>query len=288
MIAVTLVLILLGAVRISLLGSLLAASLLFMICLPASRLIARLVEKKKHTFTIGGASFTGIILAPLVILLAEKIMTGYGPCSLPLIPVMAALATGYTLGEGLGRLACLSYGCCYGKPIKDCSPTVQRIFKRTGHIFYGENKKASYESQLNGIPLIPVQAITCILYTTAAIFSSWLFLHGRFTFALLFSIIVTQVWRFFSETMRADYRGDRKISAYQIMGIIAVCYIAVLNGFSFQAWNNPISVIDGIRSLWNPVVILGLQIFWLIFFLYFGRSTITSATVLYTLHNDRI
>ena len=42
--------------------------------------------------------------------------------------VLAALAIGYILGEGLGRLACLSFGCCYGKPLDQCGKVVSILF----------------------------------------------------------------------------------------------------------------------------------------------------------------
>jgi hypothetical protein len=32
---------------------------------------------------------------------------------------------------------------------------------------------------------------------------------------------VTQVWRFLSEFLRADYRGSGRISAYQVMALFA-------------------------------------------------------------------
>lgn len=288
LLAIFLVLALLASMHISILGTLLAITILLVLCMPSSRFIARLVEKKSHTFTIGGSSFVGIIFAPFAIVISEGLVCNFTDCSLPLIPVMAALAIGYTLGEGLGRLACLSYGCCYGKPLKDCSPFVQRLFSRTGHIFYGDNKKASYESQLGGERLIPIQAITCIIYTLSALYGSWLFLGGKFNAALLYCVVVTQLWRFFSENLRADYRGGRIISAYQIMGICAVGYIVGLSFLIFPPEAAQASILDGLRSLWNPLMILGLQVLWLIFFVYFGRSTVTSATVSFTLHADRI
>ncbi len=64
--AVVLLMILLGAAGVSLAGTLLATALILGVCIPASRIVAILVEKKRHTFTIGGASFVGIALAPLV------------------------------------------------------------------------------------------------------------------------------------------------------------------------------------------------------------------------------
>lgn len=56
---------------------------------------------------------------------------------LTMIPIMAAMAVAYTLGEGLGRLGCISFGCCYGKAIDTCHPLVRRIFSKTPFIFKG-------------------------------------------------------------------------------------------------------------------------------------------------------
>ena len=75
--AVVLLMILLGAAGISLAGTLLATALILGVCIPASRIVAILVERKRHTFTIGGASFVGILLAPWCIILTEKIMSTF-------------------------------------------------------------------------------------------------------------------------------------------------------------------------------------------------------------------
>src|SRR5262245_43325254 len=41
------------------------------LCVPAAKLIARLVEKKECTFTVAGAFFVGIVLAPWIISLVN-------------------------------------------------------------------------------------------------------------------------------------------------------------------------------------------------------------------------
>lgn len=287
LISLLLLLVLLGAMKISLAAT--AVSVLLVLCcsLPAARLVAMLVEKKRHTFTIGGASFVGILAAPWCIMLVNRFVEG-SEYYLPVIPVLAAMSIAYTLGEGLGRLGCISYGCCYGKPLTDCPAWVQTIFKRTGLIFYGQLKKVSYEAQLDGERLIPIQAITCLLYTCGAIGASAMFLRGHFTAALLLTICFTQQWRIVSEFFRADFRGFGKISVYQKMGMLSVLYITVMTLFVHSGnYETPV-ISNGLAVVWQPSVILGLQLLWFIFFIYFGRSTVTSSSISFRLVKERV
>ena len=69
------------------------------------------------------------------------------------------------MGEGLGRFGCIIYGCCYGKPLKERNMVLQWLFSRASFIFYGSTKKVTCEAQLSGEKLIPIQAITFVLYT---------------------------------------------------------------------------------------------------------------------------
>lgn len=288
LLSLTLLLILLGAMKISLSGTLLATGLVLVVAVPASRIVAILVEKKQHTFTIGGASFVGMIIAPFAVIAARDILTGFTDCYLPLLPVMAAMAIAYTLGEGLGRLGCLSFGCCYGKPLKDCSPLARMIFGRTATVFQGNIKKAGYEGRLCGEPLVPVQAITCVLFSVTALVGCALFLQSMFTAALIGCIFVTQSWRLVSETMRADFRGFGKISAYQKMSGIAILYILGVSMLPHADRLSQPRIVDGISQVWHPGVVIGLQMTWVAFFLFFGRSTVTSATVSFILQKDRV
>ncbi len=282
LLALLLLLVLLGAMHVSIPGSMAIILIILSVCIPAARLVAIAVEKKRHTFTIGGASCIGILLAPWVVSAMQKLLADHGSF-LPIIPVLAALAIAYTLGEGLGRLGCISFGCCYGKPVKDCHSLLQRLFSRRNFIFHGATKKVSYEGRLGGERLIPIQAITCVIYTCGALVGSLLFLDGHFTEALLLCIFLTQLWRIASETLRADFRGFGKVSVYQKMGIVSALYMSVV-ALVIQApeYIDP-DVVVGFGVLWNPVIILALQILWLIFFIIFGRSTVTTATVSFDL-----
>jgi hypothetical protein len=285
--ALCLLLILLGAARVSLIGGLLAIAMILTVSIPAARIVAILVEKKRHTFTIGGASFVGMLIAPWAILLAERVTNLVLPCWLPMLPVLTAMTIAYTLGEGLGRLGCISFGCCYGKPLKKCSPFLQRLFSRSAFIFQGATKKAVYEGQLAGEPLIPIQAITSILYCLTATVASFLFLRGHFLAALVLSITVSQLWRIFSETLRADFRGFARISAYQKMGGVAVLYILIIALFIPAPLAVPVVGL-GLGLLWQPGLLIGLQLLWLLFFVIFGRSTVTRSTLSFQLVQESL
>lgn len=287
LLSLILLLVLLGAMHVSLAGTMLVILIILSICIPAARLVAVMVEKKRHSFTIGGASFVGILLAPWAVMLADRLLMDHGSF-LPIIPVLAAMSIAYTLGEGLGRLGCISFGCCYGKPVSRCHPLLQKLFARRNFIFYGSTKKVAYEGRLSGERLIPIQAITCVLYTSGALVGSFLFLDGYFTAALIMTIALTQIWRILSETLRADFRGFGKISAYQKMSVLSLLYMLIVILLIPAPNSIDPNVMNGIGVLWDPTIILALQILWLVFFITFGRSTVTTSTVSFDLVRKHI
>src|SRR5215510_8335820 len=65
--AVATVFVLLGAINVPASQVFVLISAIFIICWPSSRWIARAVEKKAHTFTVGGAIFVGAIVTPWLI-----------------------------------------------------------------------------------------------------------------------------------------------------------------------------------------------------------------------------
>ncbi|RNC70399.1 MAG: prolipoprotein diacylglyceryl transferase [Desulfuromonadales bacterium] len=257
------------------------------ICVPASRLVARLVEGKRHTFTVGGAVFVGTIAAPFVVSLMNRLLAP-ADGRLPAMALLAATACAYALGEGFGRLACVSFGCCYGKPMAEAHPLIGRLLAGRAFVFQGETKKVSYAGEKAGVPLVPIQGITAILYTATALAGSALFLSGRFALSFLVAMGVTQLWRTVSEFVRDDYRGDNCISAYQIMGILAVIYGAA-TAFYFRG-EAPLLPDAGriAASLWSPAVILPLQFIWLAILFYTGRSTVTGSRIHFHVHRERI
>nr|WP_321465792.1 prolipoprotein diacylglyceryl transferase family protein [uncultured Desulfobulbus sp.] len=273
----TLLLCLAAGIELGPLLSLLAA--IIALCVPAARWVARLVEKKRYTFTIGGAFFCGLVATPLIILLVNGGCLLFGCPTLPMQIVLAALAIGYILGEGLGRLACLSFGCCYGKPLDQCGKVIGFLFKRVAVVFTGPTKKAVYEGHLAGVKLVPIQAVTSLLYTFTGLGGCFLFLQGSFRSAFLLCLLVSQIWRVISEMFRADFRGFSSISAYQKMGLIAVVY-GILLCLIPPVGELPLPNIGhGLLLMANPLLILGLNGLWFALFLHFGRSMVTGVTL---------
>ena len=279
---------LLGTLHAPLGGVLTIAVLMLGICVPASRVVAWLVEGKAHTFTVGGAVFVGTLIAPWVVGLANRLPWAGPAPALPVLATLAAIVTAYAFGEGLGRLACLSFGCCYGKPLEECGPLLRGLFARRPLVFSGSLKKIAYASGLEGRPVVPVQVLTATLYVTTGLGCTWLFLAGRFAAAFVLGTLVTQGWRVGSELLRADYRGDRKFSAYQWMGLAAIPYaLAMAWWFGGAAADVP-DLAAGLAGLWQPAVLLALQTLWLAIFLYTGRSAVTGATLSFHVHRERI
>ena len=288
MVAVAVLLVLMGAVGVPPMGTAILAAALLCCCVPASRLVARVVEKKAHTFTVGGAVFVGIIITPLVITFINKTAGEIVAFHIPIMSAYAAIAIAYAFGEGLGRMACISFGCCYGKRVSTSSDLLKRLFSGRGFVFSGATKKISYAAGLEATEVIPIQGITAVLYSVCGIIAAAMFLSSHHTGAFLLATITTQGWRSFSETLRADYRGEGTISAYQIMGIVGVIY-AMAAAYLYAG--EPVGLSDltaGLHSLWCPELILFLQGLWLIIFLYTGRSTVTGAILTFHVHHDRV
>ncbi|RII25506.1 MAG: prolipoprotein diacylglyceryl transferase [Geobacter sp.] len=288
LVAVTVLLVLLGAVGIPPLGTAILAAAMLCCCVPASRLVARIVEKKAHTFTVGGAVFVGILITPLVITAINHTAGEYLAFHIPVMPAYAAIAVAYAFGEGLGRLACISFGCCYGKPLASSSGLIKRLFNGRGFVFLGSTKKIAYAGGLEATEVIPIQAVTAVIYTFFGLVAAGMYLTSHHTGAFLLATMTTQGWRSFSETLRADYRGSGKVSAYQIMGIIGVAYAIAAALFLAQEPLAPPDLQAGLASLWSPALILFLQGVWMMIFLYTGRSTVTGATLSFHVHRDRI
>lgn len=286
--AITLLFIFLTALSVPLSGvaALIAAECL--LCLPAAKMVARLVERKGATFTIAGAFFVGFGAAPWTIAAVNWTAGGVSGFPMPVTETVAALATIYAVGEGLGRLACISFGCCYGKPLSQLPPFATRIFERWHFVFSGEMKKIAYASGLEGEPVLPIQAITSGLYLCTGLAATWLFLEAHYVAVLVLTITVTQGWRVVSEMFRADHRGEGKLSVYQAMGLLSIPYAWwIPQMFPVEQAASP-SIMLGLQALWNPWVVLLLQSLWLALFVLFGKSMVTSAAISFHLHEDRI
>lgn len=277
--AVIVLLIMMSSLSIPMLGTISVVVVILTVCILAARLIARLVEKKAHTFSVGAASFTGIVIGPPVIWAVNATIGKWFGFSIPTLSVIAAVFIAYAIGEGMGRLACISFGCCYGKQLTDCNSLIKKIFRRHNFVFSGKTKKIAYAHQLDGQEVIPIQALTAILYCGTGLLCFYLFLKGYAFSALIITLIVTQGWRFVSEFLRADYRGNGRISVYQIMTLIAIAYTSTVAAFVKQAEPGLPNLLLGIASLWNPGIIIFLVALWIFIFIYIGQSRVTNSSI---------
>ncbi len=277
--AVCMFLILIGSLSTPLIAGLSLLTLLLAICLPAAKMMAFLIEKKQNTFTVGGASFIGIVAAPWIISLTNITAGKLLGFNISPINTLAAMSIAYTLGEGIGRLACISFGCCYGKPLAKCSPLIKKIFQKHNFIFSGKTKKIAYAHELDGQRVIPVQALTAVIYSLAGLIGCYFFLKGFTTAAFVLTLIVTQLWRALSEFMRSDYRGEGKISIYQIMASIACLYGLFIAYIFNKTLAGMPDLALGLATIWNPAVLIFLMALWMASFFYAGKSRVTTSLI---------
>lgn len=275
---VALVVILATSVNIPLAA--LAAVIVIMlgICVPASRLIAWVVEGKRNTFTIAGAAFLGSLMLPPGLVAARWMLGKSMGWNIAVVPLLAAAAIAYAFSEAVGRMACLSFGCCYGKPVREVGPRLSKFFGHFPAIFHGETKKVAYASGLAEEPLVPVQAITAVLFTASGLIGLVLFLAGYFRLAAIIPALATWGWRALSELLRADYRGDSRISAYQVMAIIAMVYLSIVL-LLLPAGGPPPNLAAGLAVVTSAGVIVALEVLWVALFLYYGRSRVTGSVL---------
>jgi hypothetical protein len=281
-------LLLLGAVGVhSMLGIALTAILLGF-GIPASRFVAHLVENKKFTFTSNGAIFVSLVILPWVVNFLNRVSAYYSASPIPIVPAMAAGAIAYAYGESFGRMACISFGCCYGRRIDSLPRLLQKILLPLSITFEGRTKKAAYEGGMEGIPLVPIQAMMSGFCFLCALAGTWLYFRCLFSAAFVVTIAATQIWRFASESLRADYRGPGRITGYQVMALAMVAYSFGLAAMLSSQPGCVSNLILGIRSLWNPAVLLFVEVLWGAAFIYYGRSKVTSSTLSIHVREDRI
>lgn len=277
--AVGMFLLMMGSLRVEIMGILSVVLPVLIVGMTASRFIARWVEKKPYTFSVGAASFAGMIIAPWTILLVNLTLGKWWSFQVPVLETLSAMLIAYALGEGIGRLACISFGCCYGKPLAECHSLTRKIFRRWNFVFWGKTKKIVYAQQLEGLAVVPIQALTAVLYTGTGLLSFYLFFKGFAAAALIITLIIAQSWRFVSEFLRADHRGQGRISTYQVMTLLAMGYILIMVPFVTETSPVMPNLMLGLHSLWRPGIIIFLMVLWIVAFVFTGKSNVTCSSI---------
>ena len=249
--------------------------LILAIAIPCAKIVAAIVEKRKGTITVAGAAFPALLLAPP----ASLVLPHLGRADITPGMMLAALSIAYVAGEGFGRLACLSFGCCYGRRADEFGPRAQKLLQVFGQRFYGHLKKASYEGQREGELLFPIQAVNAVVYSVIAVGAASLFLSGFYLLSFLIAVGLGFGWRFVSEFLRSDFRGDARISAYQYMSLAAVAYCLFAGLFiDFSSPVAPDILLAG-AIFRDARFLLGIQALWVACFVYLGVSSVTRSEI---------
>ena len=279
---------LLGSLGVPLGLAMLLTLAMVAICIPASRLVAGMVERKRDTFTVAGAAFAASLAFPVLALALQPLTTRIANRQIAVLPMLAAAAISYALGESIGRLACLSFGCCYGLPLRQANPALARLFQKHNLVVHGPTKKAAYASGLAGEPLIPVQALTSAVFAISGVAGLTLFLLQHFRLAALLPVVASWGWRACSEWLRADYRGGSRISVYQIMAVLAVLYLTGFLVFLPSAAAVRPNLQIALTQIASAAVLVPLEIFWIALFIYYGKSRVTASTLSFHLVTERL
>lgn len=263
--------------------------MVLVISVPAAKIIAAVVERKKHTISVGAALFVGILLLVPLLLGFNLVLKHFNQSALPLFPSMAAAAVAYSFSEGIGRLACLSFGCCYGRRISTLKGVIKCLFSVWNSRFKGKTKKISYADGWEGKKVIPIQKITSCIYAANALAGTVLFLSGNYRISFAATIFVTLFWRVLSEFLRADFRGAGSFfSAYSAMSLIAAVYCLLISSLFPSSFSVLPDISAGVSCLWTPGAILGLEAVWLAVFLYMGISEVTGSVIKFHVRKDRV
>ncbi len=279
---------LLATIGVPMAGTLALSATVLFGATPAAKLCARLVERKRNTLTVAGAAISGLIVMPLAVALYNGLAPRLSMAPAVLLPVMAALAVGYLLGEGIGRLACISFGCCYGRPVAELGPWGQRVFSRIATTFEGRTKKISYASGLDNVKVVPIQAITSYCSVSVGLIAMYFYLEGYYTGSFLLAALFALGWRIVSEQLRADYRGNGRFTVYQQMALLGMGYCLLLAIGAGEAVEIKANLAAGFAALWQPGVIFFFQAVWLALFLYTGLSKVTGATLAFHVRQEQL
>lgn len=141
---------------------------------------------------------------------------------LPLPVALSALTISHVLGEGIGRFACTSIGCCYGNPVEGTRGWVRRLARACPFVTCGRTKKIALAAGLDSARVVPTQAMTATVHSALALIGLWQSFSGRYERVIPVALTTSQIRRVYSGTLRTDHCGRGRITAHQIVAAIMV------------------------------------------------------------------
>ena len=88
--------------------------------------------------------------------------------------------------------------------------------------------------------------------------------------------------------LRADYRGEGRLSTYQKLALFGIVYAIGLGLVLPPVTGVTPEISAGIAALWNPLVIVTLQLLWAVLFIVTGWSMVTGGVLSFHVHRDRV
>jgi hypothetical protein len=163
------------------------------------------------------------------------------------------------------------------------------LFERLSFTFHGETKKIAYAHGWAGIKVVPIQAMTATALTLCALTSTWLFLHARHAAAFVLAVAFSQGWRALSELLRGDHRGgSSRISAYQVMAVAGGMYALAVAPLFEPVTGGPPDLPAGIEAVWDPLILVALQLVGLAVFVMTGCSRVTGCSLSFHVRQHEI
>ena len=133
-----------------------------------------------------------------------------------------------------------------------------------------------------------MQALTSAVFAIAGLVGLTLFLAQQFRLAALVPVIASWGWRACAENLRADHRGGSRISAYQIMAIVSVLYLTIFLLLVPSSSGTAPDLSAAFPRIFSGAIMFPLQVFWVVLFLYYGRSRVTASTLSFRVVADRV
>lgn len=274
---------LIGATSQPLLPAVVFVGMLLAVGVPASKLVARWVEGLPG-HTIGGAVFAVLVAAIPAMALTQWLARTLQWTGFDAATVIAAACIAYVLGEAIGRLACLSFGCCYGRPINECTSLQRALYSGMTETYRGRYKKIAYAGGLTDRPVIAVQSIACTVLFAIFLVSLWCFWKGRIGVSTVIALGLSQLWRAYSEQLRADFRGREGFTVYQAMAIAGALQSLLFVYLFTPHATMVVSAHRGWLAVTQAEVIIASQLLAALILFYMGRSSVTSSRLELLLH----
>ena len=187
-------------------------------------------QNPREIFSLSTLRSTGVYYGGLLLALGAAAIY-VRKSRLPALMVADLAAPGIALGQAIGRIGCLSAGCCYGKPTT---------------MPWGITFTSKYAFDNVGVPLNtplhPTQIYESVATFLLFLFLTWRLAHKHLTGQILLEYLMLYgVARFVIEFFRDDDRGfvlNGLLSTSQLISIVTFLGSAVFYVYLLRRSNN--------------------------------------------------